>query len=369
MSLTGIKDVDREILLKLDDKGLLKICSIDKKTWNSVCDDAFLRRRLLKYPGIEINKLNEESWKQFFLKAIYYISRMREKYYYEYNSGNFKTQYEIIRSAKKNYINETEIMNSILFNAAMEGELPLIVWSLKNGANIHFNNDSAIRFASANGNLEIVKYLIENGSLPNGLFAASANGNLEIVKYLVERGANIRENNDEALVAAIKEGYLEILKYLFEQYPKEDGELYRYILSLGLIESTLFGQLEMVKYFIEQGADVQSYDNLALAKAVYNLDIIKYLIENGADIHTRDEYLLIINSRDGIFKTVKYLVENGADIHTQNDQALNYASENGHLEIIKYLVEHGANIKLAFIKKAKYKRHYEVVKYLESKFK
>ena len=52
--LSGIRDVDREILSKVDDKELLKACSIDKYTWKNVCDDAFLRRRLLsKYPEIE----------------------------------------------------------------------------------------------------------------------------------------------------------------------------------------------------------------------------------------------------------------------------------------------------------------------------
>ena len=54
MSLSGLKDVDREILTHVDDRELLKFCSIDNKTWNSVCDGDFLRRRLTtKYPEIE----------------------------------------------------------------------------------------------------------------------------------------------------------------------------------------------------------------------------------------------------------------------------------------------------------------------------
>ena len=71
MSLSGLKDVDREILKHLDDKELLEICSLDRKTWNEVCDDAFLRRRLLnKYPEIGKYKSEKETWKQFFLRAI-----------------------------------------------------------------------------------------------------------------------------------------------------------------------------------------------------------------------------------------------------------------------------------------------------------
>jgi hypothetical protein len=52
--ISGIRDLDREILGKVDDNELLNVCLIDKYTWNNVCDDSFLRRRLLsKFPEIE----------------------------------------------------------------------------------------------------------------------------------------------------------------------------------------------------------------------------------------------------------------------------------------------------------------------------
>ena len=46
--LTGIKDLDREILSKVDDTELLTVCSVDKRMWNEVCDDDFMKRRLMK---------------------------------------------------------------------------------------------------------------------------------------------------------------------------------------------------------------------------------------------------------------------------------------------------------------------------------
>ena len=49
-------------------------------------------------------------------------------------------------------------------------------------------------------------------------------------------------------------------------------------------------------------------------------------------------------SKNGHLEVVKYLVENKANIHAQNDEALRLASENGHLEVVKYLVENKANI-------------------------
>ena len=76
-------DIEKDFLT---DKELLKICSANRKVWNEVCSDEFLMRRLTsKYPGIEQYKGKFESWKQFFLRATYYIARMGEEFGIAYN--------------------------------------------------------------------------------------------------------------------------------------------------------------------------------------------------------------------------------------------------------------------------------------------
>ena len=47
---------------------------------------------------------------------------------------------------------------------------------------------------------------------------------------------------------------------------------------------------------------------------------------------------------EGRVNIVKYLVDNGANIHADDDCALREAAVNGYLEVVKYLVEKGANI-------------------------
>ena len=79
MSLTGILDTDREILRYVDDKKLLKVCSMNKKMWNCVCDYKFLRRRLSAYPEIEKYR-KEESLKMFYSKVAFHVSEMLEKF-------------------------------------------------------------------------------------------------------------------------------------------------------------------------------------------------------------------------------------------------------------------------------------------------
>lgn len=88
--LSGLKDIDREILKHVSDDELLGACSIDRRMWNEVCDDSFLRRRLSKYPDIEKFKRKNETWKEFFLRTVYYISKMQESFKFKYSSGDFK---------------------------------------------------------------------------------------------------------------------------------------------------------------------------------------------------------------------------------------------------------------------------------------
>ena len=58
---------------------------------------------------------------------------------------------------------------------------------------------------------------------------------------------------------------------------------------------------------------------------------------------------LIYASRDGDLEIVKFLAEQGADVNIQNiygNTALILSSRLGHLEIVKFLIEQGADVNL-----------------------
>ena len=62
------------------------------------------------------------------------------------------------------------------------------------GADVRANNDYAVRWASENGHLETVKYLVSQGANIRAnddcaMRWASRNGHLETVKYLVSTGS------------------------------------------------------------------------------------------------------------------------------------------------------------------------------------
>ena len=138
---------------------------------------------------------------------------------------------------------------------------------------------------------------------------------------------------------------------------------------MNLEEAAEAGDLERVKYLVENGADIYTVDYNALSSASRygHLEVVKYLVEKGADIHADIEAALVLASRYGHLDIVKYLVEKGANIHAGNDWALIWSSRFGHLEVVKFLVEHAANIHAnddeALIFASRY-GHLDVVKYL-----
>lgn len=168
----------------------------------------------------------------------------------------------------------------------------------------------------------------------------------EIKKSIVD-GADIHVNNDYAL-KFISGGYdLDIIKFLNENGANIDRvDEYRLSMMLGSHKHYNPVDLDIVKFLVEKGADIHADDDYALkaSSGLGRLDIVKILFENGANIHADDDYALKTSSEKGYLNIVKFLIENGADIHAGNDDALRLSSKNRHFKIIYYLVKKGANV-------------------------
>jgi len=142
------------------------------------------------------------------------------------------------------------------------------------------------------------------------------------------------------------------LKLLLKLYLKNEGyEIISYydVIDGIDVESNTSADINkdnIVKYLIENGANIHGDNDYALCSAAENdhLDIVKYLHENGANIHADNDYALRLSAENGYLEIVKYLVENGANIHATDDYVLRWSAEKGHLEMVKYFVENGANI-------------------------
>lgn len=108
-------------------------------------------------------------------------------------------------------------------------------------------------------------------------------------------------------------------------------------------------RLDWIIVGLKNGADINTYLGnypIVIAADIGNLDIVKYLVEHGADIHIAHDVSLRTASEHGYLDIVKYLVEKGANINDVDiyTKPLSSASENGHLDVMKFLVENGADV-------------------------
>jgi ankyrin repeat protein len=175
------------------------------------------------------------------------------------------------------------------------------------------NNNDILPIINAcnNGYLDIIIYLYANGADLNkenkdgytSIYTACINKYLDIVKYLHERGADIYRtfnyDNSSLLHIACMNNDIEMIKYFDKYLDREQKNDYGWscLHSVLHCDDEIIDydkQFEIVKYFIEKGANINSVDiekSSIFQRAIYNKDlqIIKYLYENGADINNIDD--------------------------------------------------------------------------------
>lgn len=102
------------------------------------------------------------------------------------------------------------------------------------------------------------------------------------------------------------------------------------------------------------------FEKITTAAVHGKLEIVKYLISKGADVNkTNDnnqnmivlgDTALIQASLEGHLEIVRVLIAAGADVNkvnTQQSSALMYASYKGHIDIVRALIAAGANVNYA----------------------
>jgi len=197
------------------------------------------------------------------------------------------------------------------------------------------------------------------GRLNKQLLSFATSGDVEGVRRVLEAGADLHANEDEALRWDSRYGRTEIVKLLLEYgadvHANEDEALRL---------ASEYGRTEVVKLLLGAGADVHANEDEALqgASRYGHTEIVKLLLEYGADVHAEDEEALRRASDYGRTEVVKLLLEYGADLHAENDEALRRASQYGYTEVVKLLLEAGADISVLSGNKQKEYAKYVPVK-------
>ena len=223
--------------------------------------------------------------------------------------------------------------------------------------------ESLLLISTIANSLNIIKYLVEemnydiesefkgyqNTETVTPLYYASSRNRFDIVKYFIERCPFII-STDNSLDGACLKGQINIVKYLLEK----GWDVNRtYPLHIAIAS----GYTKIVELLLNYGARYDKPGNydltpLFLAVAAENgLQSIKLMIEHSADVETKTKNgmtLLHAAVDQSRFDIVQYLVETaGANIETRDNNGqtpLFYAVLLADKRTTTYLIQKGANV-------------------------
>jgi ankyrin repeat protein len=210
----------------------------------------------------------------------------------------------------------------------------------------------------------LIKHYLENNSIDNEFVRKTLGTNKDnLYDNLKEYFENLYLTNNktcENLVFKYDEN--EFLKIrLNYKFILDNKDLFKQGLPLNfkgvfprnvLHNACKYKNLEMVKLFLEKGADVNDKDNDGWTPLHYacesgHFEIVKYLISLDVDVNAKDDegWTPLHWARN--IETAKLLIEKGAKVNVKDNDGrspLHIACEYGYTEIAKLLIEKGANV-------------------------
>ncbi|WP_297300001.1 ankyrin repeat domain-containing protein [uncultured Brachyspira sp.] len=242
-------------------------------------------------------------------------------------------------------------------------------------------------YAVKNNNPEMTKILIDKGLDKNRDYGyeystyltdiAIGNNNLDILKLLVKRG----DSKETLIPDAVRENNIEMVKYLLSIGQDIDAQRFfdGFWVDSPLKVAAENGYVEMAKFLIDEGANLNSADDYMLY-AYNNYDITKLLVDNDVfnlntnttkeeaielvkngkyyeiekllsseDSNNIDGYDELMNAiSKGDMKALEKLIKDDTDLNKQYDKItpLGLAAARNDKEMVKFLVEKGADINL-----------------------
>ncbi|KAM0146728.1 hypothetical protein ACHAPG_010988 [Botrytis cinerea] len=241
-------------------------------------------------------------------------------------------------------------------------------------------NTTAMHYAAANGNIEIVRILIKAGASASisqsdnnyntPLDLAARKGHKEVVKLLLKNGAemNGKSVGANALQTAAGAGMKDMVQFLLNAGAEVNAT--SGIKGDALQSASSEGRVEIVKLLLENGATFQGYEDsiygnpLSAAAHKGSFELVDLFLQRGISINTSggrygNPLQSAVNAQHvhPNINFIRFLLSKGADVNAQGGQdgSALQAAVNRHgrslephmLEIIHLLLEKGADVNIS----------------------
>lgn len=253
-----------------------------------------------------------------------------------------------------------------------------VVRTVDQGASVNFGCNGVwatpIMIAAYHGNLQIIKYLIEQGAdykqkgilildektqsyYGNLMSIAAGQGNLELLRYFYEQ-LDIPIDDEERSYLTDQEQFILVNDHLDTMRAKAILSEKKQPGWTALQWASSKGHYQIVKYLLLHDAEINIVNSadkatpLILSILSKNDSVTKELIEKKADIFQGDSsnttplhYAAFYERLD----IVKILIQKGVVIDKQNNSGITplmMAIYSGNIELTHYLIDHGASKKI-----------------------
>jgi len=269
--LSSSKDTDFLILEHLSDDSLFYICTVCKYIASLLQTENFWRNRISNRYPLLVRYCDCTSWKQFYLKMMFYINTIEKKWgipyiasseynpetvYKEYfeldnNTGNcydevlpYVGETGDINLAKLLFSKGARVMiNDLTVEAALHNKLPLLKFLIEEKK---ASSKEALYGAASSANYKLIEHLISAYDIKNidhGYMGAVNAKNIQLMEYFESFGFT---KFPSALYFASEKGYVNIVEYLLK---KHEFTILEKVKSL--FEAAMSDEPDVVKLFVE----------------------------------------------------------------------------------------------------------------------